>query len=264
MKGNMTSDSPQTANEQTIISKAEKFISNPENQVEVDHSRRRCVDGGYKPGESDGSLAIAGADLGTSMALLAMENPKSGKHFTPQEAFDTVYSFLQDHGMGPYCWHSDTHEGHDGVIVGCGHCNAAINEMSEMYGVAGESVRKLLEIVRSAEAGETMKTEFIKLDREHAEQGILINTGHEMTVKPWNMETDEQYFVYDAALHDEYLEMLAESVGLDLNVLKEIVEKQTTATLGSLVSSKGKPMIEINLDNDGISVKIIGTAPISA
>ncbi len=249
--------------EEIIIEQAVKdFVSNPEHQVQVDDKRRRCVDGGYRPGQSEGSMAIAGADLGTSMALLTLENPLTGELFTPQEAFEAVYKYLQDEGWGDYCWHSDTHEGHKGVVVGCGHCNAAILEKSKLYGVNGERVQQLLDVVRKAHQNGQYNMEFIELDREHAERGVLVNTGSLLTVKPWDLDTGEQYFVYDKNLHHDYLEILAEVIGVEYEELQAGIDAQTNATLASLASSQGKPLIEINLDDpDDIKVGIIGYVP---
>lgn len=233
-----------------VVSHAKKM------RVAVDNTRAKCVDGGYRGEEAVGAVAMPGAHLGISMALL--------QHgLSPEDAFEHVYQFVTREG-NPYCWHTDTHEGH-GSIVGCGHCNAAIGKGTH-YGVAGEDVQKLLDIVREAQENrENMET--VILDREHTEKGILVVTSTDFTVKPWDQEDDVQFFIYDKVRHLSMLEdfsaYLAEhGVQVSYENLVAASDKQTNATLGLLGSSKGKPIFTVDVSSDEPVVEKVGEAPV--
>lgn len=217
-------------------------------RVAVDKTRAKCVDGGYRGDEAVGAMAIAGGHLGVSMALLAL-----GK--TPVEAFDLVYNFLSK-GGNPYCWHTDSHEGH-GSIVGCGHCNSGITK-SNFFGLDGTQVEELLKIVRNATTEGLKKVECITLNRDHAERATLVVTSSDFTVKPWNEAENIQYFIYDKTRHEDFLQAFSEFVGLNYDELLAESGKQSDATLGLLSTSKGKPMIMVNVDAEEPVVEYLG------
>ncbi len=244
-------------------------------RVPVDNSKAKCVDGGYKEDQEVGAMAIPGGHLGISMALLRVG-------YAPNEAFSLVKNFVVDRG-GKYDWHSDTHaepsahdehdhEGHehhhDKPAVGCGHCNAAISQ-AEQYGVKSEDVSSLLGTIRTEQDGMNM----VVLDREHEEKAILVVTSSEHTVKPWDQEDNNQYFIYDVTRHQQFLEeFMAELVKSGNNQVngQEITfdnlwaasQEQTNATLGLLKSSKGKPMFTVDVSSEIPEVKLAGYAPI--
>lgn len=226
-------------------------------RVLADSTRTKCVDGGYRGDEAVGAIALPGAHLGISMALLELG-------FSPEDAFELVYSFVSKDG-NPYCWHTDKHEGHNGVVVGCGHCNAAIGR-GEFYGVAGENVQKLLNLVRTAQ-NDRENMELVILDREHAEKAILVVTSDDYTVKPWDQENDIQFFIYDKVRHLNLLKRLTDYLheqgkDISLDALVDSSEKQTNATLGLLGSSKGKPIFTVDVSGEEPVIELVGEAPI--
>ncbi|GIK84412.1 MAG: hypothetical protein BroJett025_10340 [Patescibacteria group bacterium] len=234
-----------------IIAHAKKM------RVAADSTHAKCVDGGYRGEEAVGAIAMPGAHLGISMALLQLG-------FSPEEAFELVYKFVTKDG-NPYCWHTDTHEGHHGTIVGCGHCNAAISK-GEKYSVAGLDVQELLDLVRSAQ-NDRENMELVILDREHKEEAILVVTSTDYTVKPWDQENDVQFFIYDKVRHLDLLKRLVEYLNaqgksVSYEALVEASDKQTTATLGLLGSSKGKPIYTVDVSTNEPVVEMVGNAPI--
>lgn len=238
----------------------EKIVAHAKKmRVSADSTKTKCVDGGYRTGEAEGAIAIPGGHLGISMALLKLG-------YTPEDAFSHVYNFTRSEGT-PYCWHTDTHEGH-GCIVGCGHCNAAIGA-GERYGAKGADVQAVLELVRKVQNTVTDGSmETIILNREHAEEAILVITSTDFTVKPWDEENDIQFFIYDKVRHLELLKRFVaylQKIGL-ATTYKELVtasEEQTNSTLGLLGSSKGKPIFTVNVSNaEAIAVEHVGDAPI--
>lgn len=228
-------------------------------RVKADPRRAKCVDGGYRGNEAVGAIAIPGGHLGISMALLSLG-------FSPQDAFKMVYDFTHQNG-NPYSWHTDKHEGHDGVVVGCGHCNAAIAKGKSYYDVQGEKVSELLAIVRDAQAN-MGDMDCVILDREHKEEAILVITSTDYTVKPWDQDNDVQFFIYDKTRHLILLEQMVEfwdkakNIKVDYKKLVEACEKQTNATLGLLGSSKGKPIYTVDVSSEEPVVEEAGTAPV--
>ncbi len=250
----------------------------------VEHVRRNlvlanndssiCVDGGYKPIEAMGELARAGADLGISMALIKLS-------LSPEDAFLTVYNYRIDKKQ-KYGWHSDNHADPNnhahrhhgsGPIVGCGHCNAA-HEYAERYGISPESIEELLVIVKNYQANHPQHMRYINLERDHAEQGVLVVQSEGISVLPWDLERQSQFFVYDATRDEVLLKQIAERACERLKVknpdttselafdeLKKIVKEQTNATLGLLQSSKGKPMYSVTYEQDKVAIDLIGCAP---
>ncbi|MFH0857211.1 MAG: hypothetical protein V1848_00500 [Candidatus Magasanikbacteria bacterium] len=229
-----------------IISHAEKM------RVPVDCTKRKCVDGGYKEHEAVGAIALPGADLGISMALLKLG-------FSPEEAFEIVHRFVTKSGHS-YCWHTDTHEGHHGCIVGCGHCNVAIGK-SHHYGVESEKIAELLNIVRRKQE-ELSNVDRVILDREHAEKAILVIVSVDYTVKPWDEQNNNQYFIYDQTHHENLLRDLVEharSLGISLSFddLLTASKEHTFATLGLLGTSKGKPMFLVDVSGEKPKVQYL-------
>jgi len=235
--------------------KAKKHIEKM--RVSADPTRRKCVDGGYRENEAVGATAIPGADLGISMSLLGMG-------YSPQEAFDYVFNFVTNQGQS-YCWHTDTHEGHEGCEIGCGHCNIAIQK-SDLYSTTPEKIKELLKIIRQKQESNPEQMEKITLDREHKEQGILIVTNPDYTVKPWDEETDSQYFIYDETRHQVFLQQLVsflkkQGIKMDYNKLLDESEKQLEKTLGLLPSSKNKPIFSVDVSEDNPMIIQLNNAP---
>jgi len=244
-------------------------------RVPVDNSKNKCVDGGYQKDQEVGAMAIPGGDLGVSMALLRVG-------YSPAEAFSLVKKFVVDRG-GKYSWHSDTHaepsghdehedhdhkHHHDKPAVGCGHCNAAISQ-AEQYGVKSKDVSTLLSTIRN----EQEDMNLVVLDREHEEKAILVVTSSDFTVKPWDQEDNNQYFIYDANRHQQFLkEFVAELAKngknqangqeVTFDSLWAASQEQTNATLGLLKSSKGKPMFTVDVSSEVPEVQLAGFAPV--
>lgn len=251
MQENIASKEAEIAKQkEEIIAFAKKM------RVAADSTRTKCVDGGYRAGEAEGAIAFPGGHLGISMALLKLG-------LSPREAFDLVYKFSSK-DSNPYCWHTDTHEGH-GSVVGCGHCNAAIGN-AEHYGVESDAVKELLEIVRKEqENSENMET--VILDRDHAEKAILVVTSIDFSVKPWDEEDDVQYFIYDKTRHLEMLKELVEYAkenGKDISYedLVAASDEQLNSTLGLLGSSKGKMIFTVDMSSEEPVVEYVGDAPV--
>lgn len=226
-----------------------------------------CVDGGYTKEQAEGELARPGADLGISISLLKLG-------FTPEQAFLAVYNYRVKNGQ-KYGWHSDTHvdpedgsHAHSEAICGCGHCNAA-NSRSEEYGVDGEQVLELLNIIKTYQASNSENMRFINLDRDHKEKGILVVNSDEITIYPWDKEKDNQFFVYDSMRDAKLLADIVESINAEGNAqnitfeqLKSVVDQHTGATLGLLGSSKGKPMYSISINDAKLVIELAGNAPV--
>jgi len=227
-------------------------------RVQVDSTRTKCVDGGYRENEFVGAIAFAGAHLGVSLALLKLD-------FSPKDAFELVYKYVVKNG-NPYCWHTDTHEGH-GCVVGCGHYNVAMGH-GDLYGTGDEEMKKLLKIVREAQISKE-NMEMVTLDREHAEQAILVITSTDYTVKPWNQSEDVQFFIYDKVRHLELLKDFVEFLNGEVTKAKvsyddlvKVSDEQTNLTLGLLGSSKGKPMFTVDVSGSEPDVELVGEAPV--
>ncbi len=238
--------------------KEEVIVHVKKMRVKADPNKAKCVDGGYKGDEAVGAMAIPGGHLGVSMALLRLG-------FTPEEAFGYVHQFVSK-DQNPYCWHTDKHEGHNGIVVGCGHCNAAIGK-GEEYDLDGDQVQSLLNIVKVAQDDQG-NMECITLDRDHSEKAILVITSTEYTVKPWDQEDNVQFFIYDKARHIDFLKRFSQFLAdngrpVTLKDLFDASEKQTNATLGLLKSSKGKPIFAVDASSaDEPSVEYKEDAPV--
>jgi len=213
-----------------------------------------CVDGGYKPTEAMGELARAGADLGISEALMTLG-------LTPEKAFQAVYDYRVDHGQ-KYGWHSDTHAQHDeNIFSGCGHYNATYQNL-DRYQVSSEQVEELLVIVKQHQVEYPENMRYINLDREHAEEGIFVVLSPKVSVLPWDLETNRQFFVYDKTRDLELLTAIANTNDqIDTTELIKTVENQTNTTLGLLDSSKGKPLYSVEYNDGVVTVNQIGNAP---
>lgn len=237
-----------------------------ENLVVPTNKSSICVDGGYTKEQAAGELARPGADLGISISLLKMG-------FSPEEAFLAVYDYRVKNGQ-KYGWHTDTHvdpvdgsHAHSEAICGCGHCNMA-NSRSGEYGVDGSNVLDLLNIIKKYQDSNPENMRFVNLDRDHQEKGILVVNSDQVTVSPWDKLKNSQFFVYDAARDAQLLRDIVESINVGENgkkfsyeQLKEIVDQHTGATLGLLGSSKGKPMYNITVNGDKLTVELVGNAP---
>ena len=227
-------------------------------RTKADDTRTKCVDGGYRGDEAVGAIAIPGAHLGISMALLKLG-------FSAEESFELVYQFSSKDN-NPYCWHDDEqHKHHDGVVVGCGHCNAAIVK-DNYYGIDSSKVQALLEIVKKAQ-NERENMETVILDRDHAEQAILVITSTEYTVKPWDQEDDIQFFIYDKERHMKLLKNFADFLAtqgknVSFEDLVVACDEQTNSTLGLLDSSKGKQIFVVDVSQEEPIVEEAGIVPV--
>jgi len=225
-------------------------------RVDTDNSKTKCVDGGYRAGEAEGAIAIAGGHAGVCMALVKLG-------LTPKEAFSLVYDFAKSAGQ-VFCWHTDTHEGH-GCVVGCGHFNASIGS-SEHYGVSSEKMTELLEVMRKAQE-DLGEMEMIVLNRDHAEKAILVVTSTDFTVKPWDQEDNVQYFIYDKVRHLVLLKKVAafaaeRGISVSAEALIAVSDEHTNTTLGLLGSSKGKQIFTVDVSGAEPVVEEVGVAPV--
>lgn len=223
------------------------------NLVTATHESSICVDGGYKPDQALGELARAGADLGISEALLTLG-------LSPQDAFKAVYEYRVSKGQ-KYGWHSDTHADHDhSIFSGCGHCNASFLNAAK-YQVELNQVKELLEIVKSHQVEHPENMSYVSLDREHAEVGIFVVLTPEISVLPWDLETNQQFFVYDKTRDVTLLTEIAQAAKVDVDKLLQVADNQTNATLGLLGSSKGKPLYSVEYTAGVVTVNHVGNAP---
>jgi hypothetical protein len=224
---------------------------------------RRCVDGGYTPEQAQGMTAFAGADLGLSMTLLAIDG------VLPKQAFEIVHGFLTSRGE-VYTWHSDKHteeSDSDEPAVGCGHNNASLVPDNEgHFGISSSDSAELLSIVR--EKTDNGLAEKVVLDREHTENGLMIIHGSDYTVQPWNPATNQQSFIYDVDRHQQLVRELAEycrnekQLEITDDQLLKIADTQTNATLGLLGTSRGAPIYDVHFDDEGKPlVSAAGYAP---
>lgn len=230
--------------------------------VPANNKAVKCVDGGYRAGQAEGAIAFPGGHLGLSMALVKLG-------FSADDAFNIVHEYVVKTGS-KYCWHTDTHADHSGAHVGCGHCNAAINT-GHHYGVEGEEIKKLLELVKNSHSDESKKDhmELVILDRDHIEKAILVIDSKGFSVKPWDEAENTQFFVYDKTRHmdllQEFVEFLIQK-GYELKFedLAKASEEQTNSTLGLLGSSKGKEIYVVKIDEEGniLDVSLAGNAPV--
>lgn len=214
-----------------------------------------CVDGGYKPDEALGELARAGADLGISAALLAMGH-------SPEDAFRAVHTYRVENNQ-QYGWHSDTHDTgdrHHGSLCGCGHCNMAFSQASR-YGVESTQVEELLALIKQMQEKSPKTMRFVRLNREHQEEGIILVDSTKFTVLPWDLSANRQFFVYDQTRDALLLDAIADHAGVNVDNLMEVVQNQTNNTLGLLGSSKGKPIYKVTGSRGVVSVSLAGYAP---
>lgn len=231
------------------------------NRVKINPHQRKCIDGGYHPDEQPGGIAIPGADLGLSMVLIQVG-------FDPHQAFDIVYDYVV--GLGDqYCWHTDDHDhSTEASPVGCGHCNESIIAGSSHYEVDGKKYAHLLRIVEQKQIISDPNLSCVVLHREHHEQAILVNSGKDYTVLPWDTENDVQFFVYDQTHHQRLLQEIAKRPALiekkvSYDRLWEVAQSQADATLGLLGSSRGKEIYSVDMDDDlkDFMVQRVGVAP---
>lgn len=223
------------------------------NLVKATNESSICVDGGYQPKEAMGELARAGADLGISEALMTLG-------LSPQEAFDAVYEYRVSKGQ-KYGWHSDAHADHDhSIFSGCGHYNAT-HLNADRYQVELNQVEELLEIVKAHQVEHPENMRYISLDREHAEAGIFVVISPEISVLPWDLETKQQFFVYDKTREVSLLTEIALAAKVDVDKLLQVIDDQTNATLGLLDSSKGKPLYSVEYADGVVTVNHVGNAP---
>lgn len=229
-----------------------------------------CVDGRYnEENHAKEAIAVPGAHLGVPMALL---DARFG--LSAQEAFDVYNAFLASKGQA-FVWHTDDHEGHDGCIVGCGHCNAAIKNSKE-YGLEEGKVSDLLQIVRAYQERsqtEQLPAECVVLHEGHKELGVLVINSEHYTVEHSD-DTGTQYFGYDA---QRYMKVVEEFVAyvqkeyadadfaseVQFEALQEVLGAHTNTTLGLLGSSQGKPIFEVNISEEGeVTVTKVDNAPV--
>ena len=223
----------------------------------------KCIDGrpaikGEECEEGKKPAAFPGADLGIAMILLE-------QGMTAEEALKNTLDFLQENGA-IFNYHSDTHHKENGI--GCGHANAA-QEKNEYYAHRKDEQRKLIELVQELERqGDPRVSEDI-LDGDHKEKAILIIDDPKESVRHYDPQTGEQYFVYDRLAHMEYIEKFAEFLqkrgyDIDIDALKKAAENQAMTTLALLGSSQGKPIFKVAMDIEGVAALYQGNAPVPA
>lgn len=206
----------------------------------VDRNVRKCVDGGYRKDQEEGALATPGADLGTSMALMKLG-------LSPEEAFNLVYNFVTSNNQ-QYNYHTDQHDGDEGCVIGCGHCNKAIFDPNG-YQVTKDDLLVLLNIVNNKRQDSPDTMNRAVLNREHKEKGILIVTSDDKTIRPWD-DADSMYFIYDQKRHEAYLRDFVAGLPDEYKTIvtyKDLLlaaKEQTTATLGRVAT--GLPIFEVD------------------
>lgn len=223
---------------------------------------RKCVDGRHTSDQLAGGLARAGADLGYAMGLLAMG-------YSPQESFDLVKSFVENELGDKFCWHGDDH-----AENGCGH-NNAFNTKIEAYNddhfhVDAPQAEELFNLVK--QAGKTEELDYTVLAGGHLEEAVIIVTGTTHTVLPFDEDENRQFFIYDQTRDKVFMKQLVEFVNMqrsEEDVILEVNEadyltvmgNHTMTTLGLLDSSAGKPIYEVNVDQEPYPVKFVGMCP---
>lgn len=271
---------PMQENEPTI----EEVVSHiEENSIDIDPAQpthRDCVDG--RAGEeelSKNKMAVPGGDLGLILSLMKLG-------YSAQDAFDKVNSYLKRIGS-IFTWHSDKHVEHElkhhieGNFVGCGHCNAAI-KWAEKYGVDANAVKNLLTIIRAEQeisdelvkSGQPATMSYTEYPDDHEEIGVIImdDSTHSVAHKGKNIDgkKGKQFFVFDRARYYEYLKDFVVFANenndgksqIEFAQVKEAIDEQTTATLGLLKSSIGKPMYLATYSAEGkLIVEKVGNTP---
>lgn len=220
---------------------------------------RKCVDGRHTSDQLAGGLARAGADLGYAMGLLAMG-------YSPQESFDLVKSFVENELGDNFCWHGDDH-----AENGCGH-NNAFNHKIEAYNdgyfqVDPAQAEELFNLVKKV--AKTEELDYTVLKGGHLEEAVIIVTGTTHTVLPFDEDENRQFFIYDQTRDEVLMRQLVEFANMqrsEEDVILEVNEadyltvmgNHTMTTLGLLDSSAGKPIYEVNVDQEPYPVKFVG------
>jgi hypothetical protein len=225
--------------------------------------RRRCVDGRHTKAQAEKSFAFAGADIGIVMAL---ERASKGK-ITAVESYKMVSKALSDLGT-KFFYHTDTHAQHDEahnhepgkVCFGCGHAaKPTSSDLAQMYGVDAEQQKQLIDAIKSGTTEQDMAPlDETVLSGDHNENGVFVIDSDEMTVFPMNEETGEQYFVYDARLIKEFMEIVWKKLVSNESIDPKIVSHdeylqseaiQRDATVDLLATQKGKPTYVATVQN---------------
>lgn len=217
--------------------------------------RRRCVDGRHAPDQAKDSFALAGADLGIVMALMRA----GGGRIDGVSAYKAVSRALKNLGTS-FFYHTDEHALHDAehkhnpneVCFGCGHGKkASMADLASRYGIDPEQ-QKL--VIKEIESG-TLKEGMANLDKtvlegDHNELGVIVVESENMTVLPMNLETKQQYFIYDAIHVKSFMKLVWDQMVKDGSVnAQEIKEEmfmdseglQRDVTVDLLATSQGKP-----------------------
>lgn len=246
------SDNKQT--ETLALNEVEGFVK--ENIVPAVDGRV-CVDGRYDPeGSQKGFLARAGADFGLVMGLLGLS--KKGKiNLTPEEAVDSVYSFVTA-GEGKFYLHTDRNSIDGQTLTGCGHIRLASNsDYSDRFGVSTTDMLEALSYIRDKK--QHPNTEEVILQGNHEEKGNLITRG-EKTLN--HKSTTSQYFVYDKDRDIKFVEKFVESaniLGLTHEDLQEVLDMQTKATLDLLAPEN--PTYEVDLYGEIPKITLVPANP---
>lgn len=242
-----------------------EYINDPRNIVEIDPSRRRCVDGRYPPNSNSVRyFARPGADFGYVQTALAVNNINKIWR-TPQECVDTIYGAIVDLS-GTFTMHTDYHariisdgkilEDAQKPLIGCGHAQKAITAASDtIYLVEPAIVREAVEDVVGRD-----RTNVVNLKGEHQEEAVLQVVGRERGIKPMNK--DHMFFVNNPTLDKEFIDRLVKAIdhtGFESKDFQDLANLQTMATLRRLAA--GKSVFEINIDNPQPSIRYAFVIP---
>jgi hypothetical protein len=215
---------------------------------------RRCVDGRYV-GE-EGTIARAGADAGYVQVLLSLK--KQGViGLSVGECVEAVRAGVESLG-GVFTFHTDGHASTnlESGEIGCGHLTKSMDpSLSAGYEIDHEEMKHAVKYMKKLE--KHGKARQSVLSGKHAEQGVLVVTGTDRTVKPKSKK--EMYFVYDKTRDMKYIERLVQAMnlpGVNFEKFWQVSEQQTTETLHNL--ALGKPIYEVNSDQEKPIVNKIG------
>lgn len=253
--------------------RAKRFIV--ANTVPVDDAKVACVDGRYQKEEDPGAVSFPGGHLGLSEALVSLREELGLK--SVGDCFSLVFEFVTKEKGQQFCWHSDkhadplgeeddveAHEHHDGLFVGCGHCQKAI-DYSDAYGVTRPEMLELLEIIRLRQEVDPQNMHMVNLSGNHSEGLVLRNIGEAKTVRHWDQDQSEMHFVYDKKLAEqlvaEFEQWLITKQGITIKqgTLQKVLDAQTLVTLRLLAA--GKPVVDFNADADEVDVTEVMVVP---
>lgn len=239
------------------FAEANAFAVETENVLE---RNARCVDGGYAQEQVAGSFARAGADGGYVEALLKVAKD-NGIELSGEKALSVVKKVIEGFGR-KFQNHTDVHAEHhnhdhegEHSEIGCGHEAKAI-QFPEEYGVDPEAMQEVVDLIVDGQ----VDVDNTVLDREHAENAVLIVHGNKYSLYPWNAEQSEMNFIYDADVDDQVMDAvwngvqqeISEFASVEAAEFKKASSDQTGVTVEKLATSKGKPVYHVRFNEEGV------------